>query len=212
MLVCDNIGCDYGSKQVFEGVGFTAGEGTLIVLHGHNGTGKTSLLHMLAGLRRPLTGSITWNGKEVGKAIRDSDLGVIFIGHEPMVKTELTVRENLNFWADLSGDRKSIPFALEKFGLEPYVNTKCDELSRGWQKRVVLSRLIFSPAELWVLDEPYNNLDHEIAKLLDSLIGEKKEIGGIIILSSHTYVPIESAIKLNIADYTPKTAGLAGVA
>jgi len=206
MLTCHNVNCNYGPKRVFEGVGFKAGEGALIVLHGHNGTGKTSLLHMLAGFKKPLHGVIEWNGEEISSAIKNHELEVTFIGHEVMVKPELTVLENIKFWARLSGDKKSIPFALKKFGLENYIETKCSELSKGWQKRVALSRLVFCPADLWVLDEPYNNLDHEISKLLDTLIAEKISVGGIVILSSHMYVPIESAIKLNISDFAPAAA------
>src|SRR5690606_22073941 len=115
MLVCNNVDCHYGNKRVFEGVSFSAGEGTLIVLHGHNGTGKTSLLHMIAGLRGTGEGTIKWYGKAIPAAIRDRELDLVFIGHEAMVKPELTVLENVTFWADLAGDRKSIPFALEKF-------------------------------------------------------------------------------------------------
>lgn len=206
MLVCNNVNCHYGSRHVFEGLSFNVGAGSLVVLHGHNGTGKTSFLHMLAGLKRPAVGEINWNEKPITAAIRDNDIELTFIGHESMVKPELTVMENLNFWADLGGDKKSIPFALKKFGLEQYADTKCGELSKGWQKRVGLARLIFCPADLWVLDEPYNNLDHEVSKLLDSLLAEKISAGGIIILSSHMYVPIESAIKLNISDFAPKRA------
>ena len=203
MLTCAEVDCDYGSRRIFSGVGFAAPEATLIVLHGHNGTGKTSLLHMLAGLKLPSNGLISWKGEEISRAIKNHNLDVTFIGHESMVKPELTVMENINFWARLGGDKKSLGFALEKFGLEKYVDTKCGELSKGWQKRVVLSRLVFCQADLWVLDEPYNNLDHEVSKLLDTLIAEKISVGGIVILSSHMYVPIESAIKLNISDYAP---------
>lgn len=201
MLVCESVNCEYGSRRVFDNVSFEAPEGTLIVLHGHNGTGKTSLLHMLAGLKKPQHGFISWNDKEISYAISERDLDVTFIGHEPMVKPELTVLENINFWAALSGDKRSIPFALRKFGLEKYEDMRCSELSRGWQKRVALSHLVFCPADMWVLDEPYNNLDHDVSKLVDNLVAEKISVGGIVILSSHTYVPIESAIKLNISDY-----------
>ncbi len=206
MLTCTEVSCNYGNRRIFEGVSFDAGEGALIVLHGHNGTGKTSLLHMVAGLKKPLVGRINWHGKEIAEAIDDRDLGITFIGHETLAKPDLTVLENINFWASLNGDRNSIPFALEKFGLEKYVDMRCSELSRGWQKRVALARLIFCAADLWVLDEPYNNLDHEVSRLLDTLIAEKISVGGIVILSSHMYVPIESAIKLNISDYAAKNS------
>ena len=206
MLSCTDVNCNYGNRRIFEGVSFVADEGALIVLHGHNGTGKTSLLHMLAGLKPVLEGEINWKGRDIAAAISNRDLEVTFIGHEAMVKPELTVLENINFWAALNGDKSSIPYALEKFGLEKYTDTKCSELSRGWQKRVALSRLVFCAADLWVLDEPYNNLDHEVSRLIDTLIAEKISVGGIVILSSHMYVPIESAIKLNISDYTFKPA------
>ncbi len=205
MLVCNNVNCHYGERHVFEGVSFAAAPGTIIVLHGHNGTGKTSLLHMLAGLKKPSQGMINWNEQEISNAIRNNDCEMTFIGHEIMVKPELTVLENIYFWADLCGERESVPFALRKLGLEPYVDMKCGELSKGWQRRVALSRLIFCAADLWILDEPYNNLDHDVSKLLDTLISEKCSAGGVIILSSHMYVPIEHAIKINISDFAAKS-------
>lgn len=206
MLVCNNLACNYGHRRVFENVSFTADKGTFIVLHGHNGTGKTSLLHILAGLKIPHGGEIAWEGEAMGRAITNGNLSVTYIGHELPVKPEMSVIENIHFWADLNGDRQSVPFALKKFGLDRYQNTKCSDLSKGWQKRVALARLIFCPADMWILDEPYNNLDHEVSRLLDSLISEKIGVGGIVILSSHLYVPIESAVKINISDFAPKVA------
>ena len=206
MLVCNNVECTYGVSSVFQNLSFTADPGSVIVLHGANGTGKTSLLRMLSGLKTPSDGGIFWHEAAIGKAVRDGVLSVNYIGHERKVKGELTVLENLNFWADLHGERKSIPHALEIFGLGNYRNFKCADLSRGWQKRVTLARLVFCPAELWVLDEPYNNLDHEVSRILDGMIAEKSTVGGVIVLSSHMHVPIDSAVRINISDFAPRLA------
>lgn len=200
MLICDSLGCNYGQKTVFRNLSFTLGTGALVILHGPNGSGKTSFLKIAAGISTQSCGTIKWQEKEIGEA-RSAGLRVNFVGHKLAVKPELTVRENLEFMAALSGNETMVPAALSTFMLSDLADRPARELSSGWQKRVSLARLVCCPAPLWLLDEPYNSLDLKASLILDELIHDHCESGGIVVLSTHTFVPIEFAIKIDISDF-----------
>lgn len=203
MLISKSVTCAYNNRVVFEEVNINLGQGALVILHGPNGSGKTSFLKILAGINTPLAGEILWNDRPIVDAIQDDELRINYLGHAYAVKAELTVLENIEFWAELAGNPAKIPAALAAFELDAVKDTPCSELSSGWQKRVALARLVCCPANVWLLDEPYNNLDTKISGMLDKLIVDYAKAGGIVMLSSHTLVPIEKADKLNIAAFAP---------
>lgn len=204
MLNIKDVACAYSGHKVFEDVNITLDRGALVILHGPNGSGKTSFLQILASIRAPQQGEVLWDGVPINDAIKSGDVVVEYLGHQYAVKPELTVYENLSFWAKLNGDEAKIPEALTAFGLGDYADTLCANLSNGWRKKVAMARLICCYADIWVLDEPYNNLDVKSSEAFDEMLSEKAKAGGIIMLSSHTMVPIEFAEKLNIANYKPK--------
>lgn len=206
MLTCKDVACSYSGHMIFEGVNISLDKGALVVLHGPNGAGKTSFLKILAGIKVPKFGEVLWDGQHISDAVDLGSLQMQYLGHKYAVKPELTVYENLSYWAELNGDPEKIPEALTLFGLADYAETLCSKLSDGWKKRVTLAKLICCYGDMWILDEPYNNLDIKICEELDNIISEKAKAGGIIVLSSHTLIPIEFAEKLNIANYAPKVA------
>jgi len=197
LLKLSNISCQYNEQPVFKKLNFEVKEGGLVVVGGPNGSGKTTLLQVLAGLRRADYGIVTWQDKPLQDALAD-DLSISYIGHEIAVKKELTVLENIEFWAKLGGDVKYIGFALKTFELERYKNTLCSQLSSGLLKRVALCRLVCCPGLIWILDEPYNNLDNATSDRLDELIDAKCKDNSIIILSSHIAVPMDYAQKVTL--------------
>ena len=203
MLVCNNVTCEYNEFPVFAGLSFNAAAGSLIVLHGPNGSGKTSFLKMLAGIKKPADGEINWNERSLKESIKDGEVVINYIAHENAIKPDLTVLENIQFWTALNGEDSRIDAAINYFDLARYADTRCADLSKGWQKRVSLSRLITCPSDIWLLDEPYNNLDSSMSQLVDNLISGHAKDGGLVVVSSHTHVPIDFAIKLNISDFAP---------
>lgn len=185
MLTFDQITCERGGNVVFKHLGFTLGEGGLLILKGANGSGKTSLLRMLAGLIPCQDGKIYWQGEDIKDDYEGYLSNIAMVGHKEAIDDQLTVSENLEFWASLSGNPELFAVAAKYFRLEKFLDTPCYMLSAGWKKRVALSRLVLLKAELWLLDEPFTNLDKEGREMLTNLIAARCDQGGMVIISSH---------------------------
>jgi heme exporter protein A len=172
----------FEGMRLFESLDFDVlpGEATLLV--GENGSGKSTLLRLLAGLLPPDGGSI-----ERAADVDGEPVAVAWLGHTLGLKTSLTVIENLRFALGLNGhDRRLTPAqALSSVGLEDFDEVPARELSAGQRKRVALARLLLSPAAVWLLDEPYANLDPNGCQLVDRLVDRHLRAGGAAVLSLH---------------------------
>ncbi|WP_350305638.1 cytochrome c biogenesis heme-transporting ATPase CcmA [Photorhabdus viridis] len=146
---------------MFVGLSFTINPSDIIQIEGLNGTGKTSLLRILAGLVRPDVGEVCWQNKNILSQPERYHQNLIFIGHQPGIKTVLTPYENLKFYQSLKQqkDNQAIWRALEQVGLIGYENLPVAQLSTGQQRRVALARLWLSHCPLWILDEPLTAID-----------------------------------------------------
>ena len=155
-----------------------AGQG--VWLRGRNGSGKTSLLRVLAGLSAPESGVIE----------RAAGASVLFIGHTNALKEDLTVAENLRFLASLNALRSDTPKlrgALNFWGLWQRRHALVRTLSQGLKRRVALSRLdLAGDKALWLLDEPFDALDDEAVALLYRRLAAHQSAGGALALTSHT--------------------------
>lgn len=184
MLVAKNLTCRRQDRIIFKQLGFCLTGGALLLLKGPNGSGKTSLIKILAGLIPADGGEITWNNETV---INNPDFKreLMYIGHKSAVKLDSTVEENVSFWGKLYGTETLLPAALKFYDLAKFADVPAGQLSAGWQRRVALARLIVAPCKLWLLDEPTNFLDEEAVMLTASLIESRVTQGGIVIAASH---------------------------
>ncbi|HEY4115886.1 MAG TPA: heme ABC exporter ATP-binding protein CcmA [Rhizomicrobium sp.] len=186
-IAAEQITCIRGGRVVFRDVSFSVSQGHVLVVEGSNGSGKTSLLRMLAGLIAPAAGEIRCNG-QASSADRRSEL-VGWLGHQDAAKPQLTPREALRFFAGLYGCPAPPDDALEKVGLAHAADLPCQYLSAGQKKRLALARLVMLGRPLWLMDEPFASLDAEGRVFATAFAREHADASGIVVIASHD--PIE---------------------
>ncbi len=172
-------------EAVFAPLDFQLRAGELALIEGDNGSGKTTLLRMLAGLLHVGTGELRWHGAPLQ---RDDCTGeILFLGHQLGLKGDLSPRENLRVAAGLHGSREGVgtASALAAIGLRGYEDEPVRRLSAGQKKRAALARLLLLPASLWLLDEPYANLDRSGIALVNQLLETHTAAGGAALVTSH---------------------------
>ena len=198
-----SLDCRRGGRLVFAGLDFSLSKGELLLLTGANGSGKSSLLRVLAGLLAPNKGELLWQGQGVRADLSAHRARLQYLGHLNAVKPRLTVRENLAFWAGFSGGSDAmIREALAHFGLSHLEQVPGQFLSAGQKRRLALCRLLASPSELWLLDEPAVGLDRESEARLDAALSRHREAGGLVAIASHTPIAAENQRALSLDDFT----------
>jgi len=188
MLEALNLGCIRGTRRLFQGLNFSATSGELVELRGENGSGKTSLLRILAGLATPAGGEVRWQGKNIRFLGEEYSGAVAYLAHQNGVKDELTAIENLRIASGVAGNALSKPEAqtiIEQVGLSRQQNLPVRFLSAGQKRRVALARLLTSKATLWIFDEVLTSLDDSAIKLSGQFIGDHLANGGIAIVATH---------------------------
>lgn len=172
-------------EPVFAPLDFQLFAGDLTLVEGDNGSGKTTLLRMLAGLLHIGTGSLHWRGATLA---RDRCAGdILFLGHQLGLKADLSARENLEVAAGLHGTRagRDAASVLAQIGLRGYEDEPIRRLSAGQKKRAALARLMLLPGALWLLDEPYANLDRIGIAQVNDLLQRHTADGGAAMVTSH---------------------------
>lgn len=198
ILTCCNLSLQTERKILFQSLSFTSLAGSIVYLKGENGSGKSSFLRLLAGVQKPTKGDIKINNIDI--TILEKPFAV-FIGHEIGIKIELTVLENLLFWANLYNSYFTIDAAIYYFNLTDLLKDKVYNLSSGNKQKLALARLLISNASLWLLDEVDCNLDENNTKLLHNLIVTKVNSGGIIFFATHLPVFTNNSHILNLQNY-----------
>jgi heme exporter protein A len=208
-LVAEDLACRRGARLVFAGLSFRLPPGGVLVLTGANGSGKTSLLRLIAGLIAPAAGSLYWGAAPIAGDVAGHRARLHYVGHQDGIKPGLTPCETLAFWAALRGremgrDAPGLAAALAAFALEPVADWPCRWLSAGQRRRLALARLLAIPASLWLLDEPFSALDDDNRHRLELAVAAHRAAGGRLVLATHIAVEIGSAAGIGLDDYRPR--------
>ncbi|MDR2711026.1 MAG: cytochrome c biogenesis heme-transporting ATPase CcmA [Burkholderiales bacterium] len=188
MLEIQNLAARRGYVTLFSQVSFKVEPGEALVITGANGTGKTTLLRILAGLSHPLSGKILWQGKEVRAFDPVLRNNITFIGHAASLKDELTAEENLTLLVKLAGEEVTMDAlreALREVALGARLTVPARVLSQGQRRRIGLARLKLAPRPLWILDEPVTALDPAGIALLTGMMAAHLAKGGAVIAATH---------------------------
>jgi len=207
-LIAEELACRRGARLVFAGLSFRLPAGGALVLTGANGSGKSSLLRLVAGLLAPAAGRLWWGAAPVAADLAGHHAGLHYIGHLDAVKPVMTPREILGFWRALrgldgAGSAPAVRDALAAFALDAVADWPCRWLSAGQRRRLALARLLAAPAPLWLLDEPTSALDHENQSRLEHAIAEHRASGGRVVVASHTPIDIGAATTIILDAFAP---------
>ena len=202
VLIAENIACRRGGRRVFSNLNLQLGVGQALWLRGPNGSGKTSLLRILAGLARPDSGSLRWvaGPGPAGSAAPAGRPG--FIGHSNALNDGLSAGEALSFLCSLRGrapERSRQIEALARFGLAHRIDMPVRRLSQGQRRKTALARLWLDEAAIWLLDEPYDALDREGCAVLDEALGAHLQRGGSLVMTSHQAVTLAGVQDFDLA-------------
>ncbi|VAV99861.1 ABC transporter involved in cytochrome c biogenesis, ATPase component CcmA [hydrothermal vent metagenome] len=188
-------------RRVFEGLSFTVSAGEALILKGPNGSGKSTLLRILAGFGEAAGGSIELVGGDPERRMAES---CHYVAHADALKVALTARENLSFWAEYHGGGEPLA-ALEALGIGHLANIPSGLLSAGQKRRLGLARLMLSPRDVWLLDEPAVSLDTASQDRLAGLMAGHVADGGIVVAATHMPLGINSARELELGPYKART-------
>ncbi|MEC7623516.1 MAG: heme ABC exporter ATP-binding protein CcmA [Pseudomonadota bacterium] len=187
-LVAKDLACRRGERLLFRGLSFACAPGDALLVAGANGIGKSSLIRMLAGLLRPLAGSVAIEG------------AIGLVDERLALDPNLPLGQALRFWERL--DNCAAPaHAHEILQLEPLLDVPVRYLSTGQKKRAALARLLNRSCPIWLLDEPLNGLDTQAQASFEALIAQHCAAGGIALVTSHQGIALPDPARVELAEY-----------
>ena len=202
MLEGQKLAARRGFAILFSGLSFRVDAGEALVVSGANGTGKTTLLRIIAGLCTPSTGTLTWDGEIVAPFDPEFRRIIAYAGHLPALKDELTAEENLASLLSLDGESvtgDALRVALDDVALTRQRALTTRVLSQGQRRRIGLARLQLLPRPLWILDEPTTALDAAGNELLTRVLNRHLAGGGILVAATHAALGLASPRVRSIA-------------
>jgi len=214
LLDIQNLSCERGYRQLFQALSFSVSAGEVVRITGANGAGKSSLLNILAGLSTQYEGEIFFQGSPIQKMRYEFLAQMAYLAHEKAVKMNLTVLENLQWFAALYpckvSSEQDLLAILDQVALKKFRLHRASDLSQGQKQRIALARLLMSEAKLWILDEPFTAIDQLGVKHFELMISEFAAAGGAVIITAHHPLAISGNYReLSLDDF--KTAPSARV-
>ena len=192
-LSAKNLTLIRGERCLFEGLDFALNSGELLILEGRNGCGKTSLMRAIAGMLSLESGEIFWNDDPVLKHRQTFHGALVWLAHRTGLKGDLNMVENLHFERALRPQSgRDTEAVYERLGIERLKRLPLRSLSAGQQRRVALARMLLADVPLWLMDEPFTNLDREGRKLVMELVEEHLGGGGMCVMAAHQDVEIDA--------------------
>jgi heme exporter protein A len=197
VLEATELECERGGRTLFRSLSFALAPGELLRVGGANGSGKTSLLRILCGLLTPTGGQVHWKGAPISALREDYSRQLVYLGHAPAVKDDLSPYENLDIACRLVGveaHKEALTWALNAFAVPELPVRK---LSQGQRRRAALARLLLSESvPLWLLDEPFAALDTAAAAYTEELIGRHLGAGGSVAYTTHQPAAIDARARV----------------
>jgi len=199
----ESLTCIRGDRLVFADLSFEVTAGGALLLTGPNGSGKTSLLRLMAGLSAPAEGVIRIDGADVREDLISHRANLHYVAHYDAAKPALTVSENLSFWISMHGGGDS-EAGLAAFDLMHLSEVPARFLSAGQKRRLALARLVAIKTGIWLLDEPSVALDAASIDALRTQIADHRRNGGIVVASTHAELGLDDAITLDVAGFNAR--------
>ena len=200
MLKGANLHLWRGERHVLRGVSFELAAGEALHVSGPNGVGKTSLLRVVCGLLQAEEGEVYWNGQPTRVANSVYLEALAYLSHDTALKGDLTAIENLRFSVGLrrSVTENDAHRVLTDLGVEECAQLPCRVLSAGQRRRVALCRILLSDARLWVLDEPFTNLDAASSAHVADTLAQHLERGGLALIAAHQGLNLRTVRRLEL--------------
>jgi heme exporter protein A len=185
-----------GERCLFQDMNFALSAGEVLLVQGANGCGKTSLLRAIVGLLELEQGYISWRGVPTERDRQAFSADIVWLAHRVGFKGDLTLIENLRFEAGLrSASFEKFDHILHRLGLTQLTELPLRSLSAGQQRRVALARMLISDAPLWLMDEPFANLDRAGQALVVELISEHVAGNGACIVAAHQDLELDAPMQ-----------------
>lgn len=202
MLDVTRLTHSYADVPLFEPVSFDLNPHQAIQLMGPNGSGKSTLLRSIGGLLPPRPGAVLWKGVDVRRDAPAFQRSLVYVGHENALLPHWDVLSTVRMWAQLYGaENQQIDHALDQLDLRSEAHTPIEHLSAGQKRRLSLTRLSLTDRPLWLLDEPTASLDEYSQHVINVLVTQFLESGGMVVATSHHALPWPDSTRITLQPF-----------